>query len=195
MAEGLQIGPVDESGPNTAVRNDMVNIGGPHPGQVGQVLPSRPAATFPTERFIQQLHRTKVVHPDRQCIPCVPISRLSAAPVSILRAVLVAVASPDQLAAARVCAGPYGSHCHVITSRKNKKPEPRIASAIHGSGSRLRLRGNIHNAFFTAALAVQGEVFNLCGGQQSGQLLLTADRTHEPPLVCLNFITVAIRIQ
>lgn len=120
MAEGLQIGPVDESGPNTAVRNDMVNIGGPHPGQVGQVLPSRPAATFPTERFIQQLHRTKVVYPDRQCIPCVPVSRLSAAPVSILRSVLVAIAGPDQLTAARVGTRLYWSPSHEITSRKNK---------------------------------------------------------------------------
>ena len=83
----------------------------------------------------------------------------------------------------------------ITSGRKTKKPEPRIALAIHGSGSRLRLRRDIHDTLFAASFAVQSEIFHLGSGHHACQLLLAADRTHEPPLVCLNFTTVAIGIQ
>lgn len=112
MTERLKIAPVDESGPDTAVGNDVVNICRPDPGQVGQTFLDCPAAAFPAERFPQELLRPEIVGPDRQSVPGMPGCCLGAALAAILRAVLVAVAGPDQLAAAWVCAWAHRLQCH-----------------------------------------------------------------------------------
>lgn len=96
MAQALQICPVCELAPVSAMGLDVVHIRGPHP--------EPPLGARPAERLLQELRRLQVLGPFVGLVHPAPGLSLLAAPVPILGTVGIAVPIRDQDSASGMAA-------------------------------------------------------------------------------------------
>jgi len=86
MAKGLVVLGFDEQRPGSAMRLDVIHIRCPNS--------QAPARALPAEGLTKKLSRPKLVLPDRQAIPPVPVRSFGASPGYVLRLMLGTVALP-----------------------------------------------------------------------------------------------------
>ena len=83
---------------------------------------------------------------------------------------------------------------HFDLQKTQKEPETQIALRFMAQALRLRLRQDIHDGFLVTMLAENRQIF--CRGCRcQPQQFLSADRTHQPSPVCLNFTTACFDLQ
>ncbi len=132
VTKGLVVLGFDEQSPRTTVGLNVIHIRCPDP----QALPRALSA----EGLPEKLIRPKLVFPDRQAIPPVPVRSLGTSPGYVLRLMLGTVALPCQHATARMGTETDWLLRHRITSgEKQKEPEPN-PHLLGGSAQALRLR-------------------------------------------------------
>lgn len=116
VAQALEIVPVGEQRPVSPVVPHMVHLR-------GQCADAPPGA-LPAELLPEQLAGPKIIRPDGQAIPAVPLGGLT--PGGLLWLMRWAVTVPGELAATWVSARPEWLHCHGLSPPgKTKAPKPR----------------------------------------------------------------------
>lgn len=112
MAQGLEIVAVGEFDPVAAVRYNVVNVRCPDAAKMRQAFQGGSPGAFAAEGLTQELTGTKIIPPDGKRVPGVPGGCIFAAPGTVLGAMFVTAAGPDQLATTRMRAGAHSSQGH-----------------------------------------------------------------------------------
>lgn len=132
MTKTLQILPVGEPGPVSAVRLHMVHIG-------GRRSDTAPGA-LPAERLPQELRGPEIIQPYRRSVHPAPGLSLRAAPAAVFRPVFRTPAVTGQRTASWMPARSERLHCHGLSPPgKIKTPDPTTQPS---SGESLALAFN-----------------------------------------------------